>query len=800
MKNIFISKNLLMVVATAVGFSSACKPNQKSRVKSLENFAAGRDLRINQCNGDLTPALMRQLDKDIPVIIDGANLDRNALKLEVLAALSAVPEHTRTLFRAAGGKILLTKSTNAICAKSGRLPGETGSFRSCTVSISNPASSNIKDQIFEGTTIVIYADAVSIRHALVRSFGFFLPDALANVPAFGALVTQIGKAFLTDMARSKIFSLTRFEVLFGKDSAAIIKRNIDLNRPNIFQGLSVSKENLQAFQRHVMGEAFDSYFCRSGINTNYNADIVARIKSTGDLNGFAFLTDTRKVMIDFFPATYRVFQLTESFLTAAGSGVTNLISKMPQNEKGQSNGFALNGFGLATGGTVSVQDYRNAALSRFNDSKSAYQDAMKKYKEASEARGNSWFYSSYSAEDVERLRVQWKQRAQEYQIMEQKYEAAQKILDDGKRSIVADDGTVNGPRRQTPQDNIDPNQQSRILTGTGQVVADDARAAGGVLNSLGDRVAQGTSSTNQAIDSTLESGLKKEEDKALQGLNTAVNMGGISGAVFGAAGLTGYGLQSIFGQGLRMGGATINTGVGLLGGLTSLGLKKSGDLLTGSGNIIEDVTNNGGAVAAGNIANGVANSITDTTTGTSNYWNSIAQDYNSGNYSALGARAGTIAYEYLPGARTVVDTYANTVNMFSSDPAVREKAMKAQAELAPMALLDAVSVGPVAGQAGKVGGRILVPELGTIARQTVVNTGINAAASAAISAVVGGDQQRPNPAPSEGSPSSALAERLPSTGGTREADPVGPPPAADPVPPAPSSSEPNSGGEPYSEH
>lgn len=242
---------------------SACKPKTAplSQAKSLENFAAGEDVRINVCSAPFNELDAKDPRKKVTAFFDvkDAGVAQKATG-ELMLALSAVPDDAFRLFQMDKGKVLVSENAAKYCSFNGavKFKGKSPVFQSCFVTIPYGSGKTKMEKALEGRTLVVSPDTAAIRHGIVRSFGYFVADFLARDPGFSTLKVELAKSFLADVAASKIFSLVTQEPLLGAGIDGIVRANLKAGKPNPLQGAKADAAAIAGFMNYVIGEAFDS--------------------------------------------------------------------------------------------------------------------------------------------------------------------------------------------------------------------------------------------------------------------------------------------------------------------------------------------------------------------------------------------------------------------------------------------------------------------------------------------------------------------------------------------------------------
>ncbi len=399
---------LCMPLATIFG----CKPPagaQKSEVKTLDNFAAGTKVRTNSCSAspevkqspEFSEPMFSATDDRIKIdpSIEGSET-RDKLKAEVREALTAISPEMQVAYMSLGGFIDVTPKTKDRCARKFREDDKqksteqeiqyiTACFQFLRLDkLTDAELADLKltrkDTVNEdgspkGGSIMrinVVPDAIEIRHAMVRSFGFLFAQLFARMneapeaeKAKGHVLTlgddenfkianlkiQVAQNFLVDMIESKIFDLKTMETWLGAGAADQIRKNYEKlkKRGDVskaiaenFEGVppgdpKFRDEDLLAgvsymqkgetqpptleqkivrrvrFNDYVFAEFFDSMKCHPW-GDYPSKDVVARVKA-GEADRDEFLRsaqNTLAIVQDFFPRTYGMVAATEQEIRA----------------------------------------------------------------------------------------------------------------------------------------------------------------------------------------------------------------------------------------------------------------------------------------------------------------------------------------------------------------------------------------------------------------------------------------------------------------------------------------------------
>ncbi|MEZ4741627.1 MAG: hypothetical protein R3B45_04145 [Bdellovibrionota bacterium] len=337
----YLHNNLLYSLFIILTFIS-CKFNNKSenedntsQVETLDNFAIsqskGQTFRLNQCgfssSKDSNDTFHASIVKEENIIPPESYTDeqREQLKGEVYSVLSKIPPSIVYQFFNRDGKIDLSLN-----------PENNELWNTCKGSID-------EEQFHEGNLLLscwnmqggkptIYINPFpngtsyqGVQHALIRSFGYLLVDVFLRY--------EISPEAAQDQEGEKSHNYTITEQPNISENAAIFLENIgdalwidvygskdpnpkddpdrkyDLSQ---YQSLynSSKKEEKTKYQRYVLAEAFDSYFCND---------------------------DTKKQMREDFGQTYCQMK---GMYNSIKNSVLSSLEAVEQNEEGKSNALA----------------------------------------------------------------------------------------------------------------------------------------------------------------------------------------------------------------------------------------------------------------------------------------------------------------------------------------------------------------------------------------------------------------------------------------------------------------------------
>lgn len=481
------------VIAISLGLV-ACKPPQNSKVKSLENFAFGKDVRINACGVAEDQLEARDPRNKVAVFIDvkEASLAKK-VSSELILALSAVPDAALRIFQAKNGKVLVTPDVAAICAVGGALKfnGQSPVASSCVLHTPFETTSGKFEQAMSGTTLVVAPDAAAIRHGVVRSMGYMVADALDVDPSFSLLRVELTKAFLTDMTTSSIFTLKAHEGLLGSGIDSIVRNNLADNQSNPLEGANTTSDRVYNFMQLVVGEAFDSYYCRTGGTALFAEDVAERIKEPKDAPLFAYLTDTRLVMSYFFPRTYSAFRLVEAHMEGFAAQFPSPQFRNGAKTTGSDGGFQLaegndkdSAFALADGGGQTVDTRASEFEQMIRQNAALTRETFDQWQQKKTAHDGSWtdvWGNKKSEMDAARSSYRFAQGREQALIQE-----LQRVRDEEKR-VGAGARTSSDRQFNVPD----------LKVGTFDANAELAKGVQATAKRYGDNVGQVSSAVNR---------------------------------------------------------------------------------------------------------------------------------------------------------------------------------------------------------------------------------------------------------------------------------------------------------------
>ncbi|MCX6117642.1 MAG: hypothetical protein NT027_08885 [Proteobacteria bacterium] len=301
-----LSSALKSLVATIVLMSSmmslsSCKKKSKSDSKSLENLAGG-NFRTNLCWANPSSS-----DGNAPLLATSIALDpaldqatADQMTTEAVLALTAVPKSVQNIFSSMKGIIYLSSKAGEDCTD--LLKNRVGKNLPEACYRIGPNRGSNSGQTLE---IILQASSESIRHNLVREFGYFMAQVFSTTDVIGTDgVTQVvaklpfeKPGFLQDkeFLASRFISDVKGEGIF--DPKVVF--SYALNAKN-------DAEVAQTIRDVVFADAFDSYYCNSW--SLKNLDIIEKVKKHElPFTELKNVENTRVMMVKLFPKSHLAF-------------------------------------------------------------------------------------------------------------------------------------------------------------------------------------------------------------------------------------------------------------------------------------------------------------------------------------------------------------------------------------------------------------------------------------------------------------------------------------------------------------
>lgn len=337
-----------LAISFALVAAASCKKMETSRIKSLDNFAAGKRVQTNVCAGNpelSADAGLRQILQEVErrvVDKDSDTETKSKNRKAVSDAFSALPPFAQSQFLGLGGQILLTKDANQLCTASVIERGKRlkrsedelqllregyADVKACFV-LANPAELEAagitsKSQLH---LIIIANQPAEVSHNFVRVFGYMNAQMSARLAVKGDFRSKDTQAVLTsDYSREFEDSRRQIAQAFFDD----LKGRPESARFAKFINMKPTSPGRVMFEEFVYAEAFDSYFCNQ--------------YARGNLNTF-------KLMSRDYPRTLNAFSKS---LSRAGRGFS-----LDSN----SNYSSWNPFGWASGAYNSYVEKRDRMI------------------------------------------------------------------------------------------------------------------------------------------------------------------------------------------------------------------------------------------------------------------------------------------------------------------------------------------------------------------------------------------------------------------------------------------------------
>ncbi len=284
-KRILHGSVIFLVLSSLLYVAQNCGKNPSSRLKSLDNFAAGRRVKTNVCSGD--PALANEDGLNVALSALTGRIDyetkgdKKQLEVAVKTAFSAVPADIQNLFLTLNGRVLVTDNANGVCTNMDRqmasglgkafkaeelkaLEEDMNSVTSCYLFGVPSITKQITGQDGQMLTLVLPGSVTEIKHSLVRSIGYLVSNVFSHLvysmsdnvitwvslenPSFTAKKDEVAAGFLQDVAKSGFAGrFTKYQ-----------------------NGGSATPAEKKSFTTFVYAEAFDSFYCNTHAKNSDN--------------------------------------------------------------------------------------------------------------------------------------------------------------------------------------------------------------------------------------------------------------------------------------------------------------------------------------------------------------------------------------------------------------------------------------------------------------------------------------------------------------------------------------------------
>jgi hypothetical protein len=290
-----LSRRYFGLIGTSLvsAFLVSCKPGaDNSRLKTLDNFAAGKRLTVNQCRATdeiVNHEASKMLFADLASRVIWETKKTDAEKTEMLRsmelAFAALPLEVREFSLRLGLKIYVTEGANTQCtsddiARIGKNMGKlsSGQIDALKEDLSQvdtcylwlPPEQRVKNfGIGDGNDmrqafVIVMGDSVeTIRHGFVRSFGYAIGQVFANI-GYDPETNQL--FFEKDSDPAFKDKKTKLAREFIKDAESLGYGP----RFSQYENLSSGHYELDQFADFVYAESFDSYYCNAVVGDSHN--------------------------------------------------------------------------------------------------------------------------------------------------------------------------------------------------------------------------------------------------------------------------------------------------------------------------------------------------------------------------------------------------------------------------------------------------------------------------------------------------------------------------------------------------
>lgn len=353
-----------LVVSGILYTAQNCGPRDASSIKTLDNFAAGSPVFVNQCSASpdhrtrkVVAAAMAKV-----VLLDAEN--RHPMTVATHDALTAVPDPLLMWAMRHYGTVIVSPETAELCSAAITQGGgkrrsfEPDSLAGCFVYF--PKTENTREVL----NFNVANDPVAIQHALLKTFSSAISQLAPEVEpkiykALLAFQKNVARAFIADLVddRQRAFNINELKPFLGNfdlDEVTQAGRSYvpgarlgsdpldafsfdDDKSGRKYPGFAFNKKRFLDF---TFAEAFDSFYCNNwGEFNEGKARAIAR--GEAPLADARDLVNTRKRMAVFFPRTHKVF----------AAGIDEVLNALAQpkdfalGEDTESSGFALQGGG-----------------------------------------------------------------------------------------------------------------------------------------------------------------------------------------------------------------------------------------------------------------------------------------------------------------------------------------------------------------------------------------------------------------------------------------------------------------------
>jgi hypothetical protein len=312
---------------------AGCKPGNSadSGIKSLDNFAAGKELHRNQCRAsDEKYSARIDIARSVNVVHPYSLKNAAELTAAVHETLTALPERMIKSFKALQGEVVLDPNVGATCKEfmtAYGLASKTVDMESCQYATFDEKTGKVQ------VRIVVSPDKGVIGHNLVKSVGYVLSQVVPFLRvsedrrfrfakdkslALSELQNELMRGFLLDVgtfehqAMFESLSSRYFKVAKPAELDAFVKdktlKGLMTGKDDILSFFEFKSQALKdEFGNWVMAHAIDSYFCNE--SASYDRETAGRAMFGGSMSESQrdqALKNTAKVMGDYFPFTFGV--------------------------------------------------------------------------------------------------------------------------------------------------------------------------------------------------------------------------------------------------------------------------------------------------------------------------------------------------------------------------------------------------------------------------------------------------------------------------------------------------------------
>ena len=338
-----------------------CNQNESNDLNSLDNFALGSDVHINECKApDNLYQERLKMAGEITVTTPPNLKNAENYKSTARTALTALPPELLRSFKALQGEVVLDPDVKKSCSNFMKQFASTEiDYETCQY-YTIDANGKVK------VTLVMPPSESVIAHNIVKSFGYAFSqfgsylrissDRKISVDssksfAMGRIQDELSRAFLMDIGTFRHQGMfdslqARYFTISDPKSLSEFMREqtgADLlsGKGDIYKFIKFKSADLKTeFDDWVFSHSMDSYFCNTSAGFNYEkAGAALYDKNLSQDERNSALKNTSEVMKNFFGYTFSVFQERLPEIYSLGSFLE--ISNPPEIS---SAGFGLQGF------------------------------------------------------------------------------------------------------------------------------------------------------------------------------------------------------------------------------------------------------------------------------------------------------------------------------------------------------------------------------------------------------------------------------------------------------------------------